>query len=263
MSPGWFDGVGQVYDQNRPRPPAIIADLLTQVAGVPRPTLVVDLGCGTGLSTLLWAGQADAVVGVEPEPDMRRMAIEAQRALPAAANVRFVAGDSAHTGLPSGDADIITCAQSFHWMDAESTLAEVARLLRPGGVFAVYDYAQPPIVDWQAEAVYLQFRAEIEARCEALGMHQRRSDKREHLARIKASGHFRHVREVGACSEDEGDAARFIGIVCSFSRIGALHKRGLTDAEIGLDTFRTAVERRLGSGRRPWYWSYTIRLAVK
>ena len=40
-------------------------------------------------------------------------------------------------------ADIVTCSQSFHWMEPEPTLAEIARILRPGGVFAAYDYDWP------------------------------------------------------------------------------------------------------------------------
>ncbi len=47
-----------------------------------------------------------------------------------------------------GTAGIVTCAQSFHWMEPESTFIEVARILRPGGVFAAYDYDRPPTVHW-------------------------------------------------------------------------------------------------------------------
>jgi SAM-dependent methyltransferase len=38
--------------------------------GMKRPTLVVDLGCGTGTSTFYWRGYADRVIGVEPNADM-------------------------------------------------------------------------------------------------------------------------------------------------------------------------------------------------
>ena len=58
------------------------------------------------------------------------------------------------TGLPAGAADVVTCSQSFHWMEAEPTLAEAVRILRPGGVFAAYDYDWPPIVHWEVEAAF-------------------------------------------------------------------------------------------------------------
>ncbi len=52
---------------------------------------------------------------------------------------------------------IVTCSQSFHWMEPHSTLAEIARILRPGGVFSAYDYQWPPTVHWQAETAFNTF----------------------------------------------------------------------------------------------------------
>jgi trans-aconitate methyltransferase len=61
---------GAEYDAVRPRPPAVLVDVLCRYARVDRPRLVVDLGCGTGLSTAGWAARAARVVGVEPAPGM-------------------------------------------------------------------------------------------------------------------------------------------------------------------------------------------------
>src|SRR5271169_4166340 len=93
-----FSGFAELYDKQRPRPPEIIVDLLTQMAAKERP-VVVDLGSGTGLSTLLWTRVAAEVVGVEPNADMR---VQAQRraAESGASTVRFVEGVSTATGLP-------------------------------------------------------------------------------------------------------------------------------------------------------------------
>jgi SAM-dependent methyltransferase len=64
------EGFADVYDHYRPSPPSEVLDILTVVAGVERPGLVVDLGCGTGLATRAWAERADEVIGVEPNPRM-------------------------------------------------------------------------------------------------------------------------------------------------------------------------------------------------
>ncbi len=48
------------YDRTRPTPPQALLDLLTQLIHTPHPTLVVDLGSGTGLSTAIWGGRARA-----------------------------------------------------------------------------------------------------------------------------------------------------------------------------------------------------------
>ncbi len=62
---GRFSGVAAEYDQVRPAPPAAIAEVIRQWAGIADPD-VVDLGAGTGLSAALWAGRARQVTAVEP-----------------------------------------------------------------------------------------------------------------------------------------------------------------------------------------------------
>src|SRR2546426_4091490 len=64
----------ELYDRHRPHPPPILLDLLTQLAKVVAPNLVVDLGCGTGLSSRFWSSRSQQVIGIEPADDMRRQA---------------------------------------------------------------------------------------------------------------------------------------------------------------------------------------------
>jgi SAM-dependent methyltransferase len=56
-----FTGFAGLYDDNRPRPPEVLGALLPRIARTQRPDLVVDLGCGTGLSTRFWADRAERV----------------------------------------------------------------------------------------------------------------------------------------------------------------------------------------------------------
>ena len=140
-----FEGYADLYDDHRPQPPAVLVNLLTQLAEVERPALVVDLGSGSGPSTRLWAERADQVVGIEPGEDMRRVAA----ARTSAPNVHYQAGYGHATGLPDGGADIVTASQALHWMDPEPTFAEVARILRPGGIFAAVDCDWPPAMHWK------------------------------------------------------------------------------------------------------------------
>ena len=60
-----FSHVAEHYDIYRPSAPAVLPGLLTQMAQVAIPSLVVDLGSGTGLSTFIWAERAKAVLGIE------------------------------------------------------------------------------------------------------------------------------------------------------------------------------------------------------
>ncbi len=264
VNPERYRGLGETYDANRPRPPAVIPDMLSQLARMRRPRLVVDLGCGTGLSTFIWADRADAVVGVEPNENMRRVAEDRQRAHAKATTVRLQEGIAAQTGLPDGCADIVTCSQSFHWMDPEPTLAEVARILRRGGVFAAYDCHSLPTMDWEAEEALLAFRARVTAAREAHRLPpERRWSKEEHLQRMRASGRFRYVRESWVHSIEMGNAERLVGYVRSHGSIGLLLRQGISEAEIGLEALRAAAERALGNEPRPWFLSYRVRIGIK
>src|SRR3712207_5803351 len=108
-------GEASRYDQTRPTPPSVLLDMLTQLIHTSRPALVVDLGCGTGRSTSIWAKRAERVIGIEPSDDMRSQAIRTLQTHPLAPRIAYHAGVAHHTGLDTSCADIVTCAQSFHW----------------------------------------------------------------------------------------------------------------------------------------------------
>jgi len=254
-----FSGFADDYDRYRPQPPVIFTDILTQLAGGGMPDLVVDLGSGTGLSTRVWAGRAREVVGVEPNPDMRRAA----KAHPVSGTtvIRYLDGHSAATGLADGCADIVCCSQSFHWMEPTATLAEVARILRPGGVFAVIDCDWPPTLHCEAELAYKAFMAQIKENERGKAAHQWPKDG--HLAQLAASGRFRYTRETAVHHVTAGNADDLVGLALSFGSVQDLLKQGLSEDEIGLTDFRREAARWLGVEPIPWYFTYRMRLGIK
>jgi SAM-dependent methyltransferase len=115
-------GFAARYDAYRPRPPAILLDLLPFGIQNERPALVVDLGSGTGLSTRFWSERADFVVGVEPNPEMLSYA----KTVTGAENVRYVGAPSAATGLGDACADIVTS----RWFDSGRGMYPAGRVRR-------------------------------------------------------------------------------------------------------------------------------------
>ncbi|MGH3131918.1 MAG: class I SAM-dependent methyltransferase [Gaiellaceae bacterium] len=245
-------GFAEHYDRYRPSPPGALLDVLARAAAVQRPRLVVDLGSGTGLSTRAWADRAAEVVGVEPQEPMRARAEVMTEATP---NVRYVEAFSDATGLADGSADVVTCSQSFHWMDPEPTLAEAARILRPGGVFAAYDYDVPPFVGPEIDAAFMRYLSSRQAAREQRGIWGAKWPKHEHLLRIEESGRFGFVRELALHGEEAVGADRVVGLAL------ALGPR-LEELDGEIEKLREVAERVLAGGAATWLVSYRVRLGV-
>jgi SAM-dependent methyltransferase len=122
-----FDAQAAEYARLRPGYPAAAVDLAVP-AGSP---MVLDLGAGTGKLTGSVLNRAGTAVAVEPLPGMLA---ELHRRYPAAL---AVAGAAEHIPLSDNVVDAVVVGQAFHWFDTAPALAEMARVLRPGGTLSL------------------------------------------------------------------------------------------------------------------------------
>jgi SAM-dependent methyltransferase len=250
------EGFAGGYDRFRPRPPRVLLEVLCRYAHVQRPGLVVDLGCGTGLSTRAWSGVAQRVVGIEPNPAM----LAASEPAP---GVEYREAYAHDTGLPAAGADIVTCSQSLHWMEPEPTFAEAARILRPGGVFTAYDYDWPPLVDPEVDEAFVAYqerRAELRAR-RGIQRGADRWPKHQHLERMRASGHFRLCREIVLHSVEEGNAERLVGFAHSIG-LPAIASDEELERELRVAELDAVARRVLGDATVPFVFGYRVRIGV-
>jgi SAM-dependent methyltransferase len=247
-------GFAVEYDRYRPRPPAALLDLLPPLADVERPRLVVDLGSGTGLSTRPWAARAEEVVGIEPAEAMRRYAARSTEAT----NVRYLARTAYDTGLPEACADIVTAAQSLQWMRRERVLPEIARLLRPGGVFCAYNYVALQTALWDPESAFETLRrrtGELRAR---LGLDRDSPAGWPEHEWLEAGGTFRHARELALHGVEQGDGARLVGFALSEGSLRTLLAAGVGEEEVGLDRLREVA----AAIHEPVRWWISYRVLV-
>jgi SAM-dependent methyltransferase len=122
--------VSDAYDRGRPRyPPAAVAAML---AGLPEPADALDVGAGTGQLAAALAQAGARVTAIEPGDETRRLL---QRRLDEEVQVLNARAEA--LPLPDSSADLVVCADSFHWLDAARALAEFRRVLRPGGRLCV------------------------------------------------------------------------------------------------------------------------------
>ena len=259
-------GFAEAYDRHRPTPPSVLLDWVSRYAlpAAARRRVVVDLGAGTGLSTFPWANRAALVIGVEPGDDMLCVAAQ-RRAVYGYGNVVLVGALATATGLPNECADIVTCSQSLHWLEPEPAFTEIARILRPDGVFAAYDYDWPPATGVaRVDAAYDRFMAHASSleRSEYIPLPAHQYPKHEHLERMRASKRFAFVREIVIHCEAQCDAERFIGLTLTQGAPATLRKLGVTDDALGVPAFVADVRDALGTGATPWLLGYRVRLGV-
>jgi SAM-dependent methyltransferase len=114
----------------RPTYPAASIDAILEGLGPPDQLLAADVGAGTGISARLLAARGVRVVAVEPGEHMRSAADPHQ-------NVRWIAGRAESTGLRASCANVVLCAQSFHWFRPADALPEFARILKPYSRLAI------------------------------------------------------------------------------------------------------------------------------
>jgi SAM-dependent methyltransferase len=139
-----FGPAAGLYDDIRPRYPEAAATWVLAPLGAGR-WRVADIGAGTGIMSRLLESLGHDVVAVEPDERMR------QRLLERSPGGTAVAGTAESVPLPDGDVDAAVAAQSYHWFDREVAHAELARVVRTGGVFAAVWNDRDESWPWVAE----------------------------------------------------------------------------------------------------------------
>lgn len=124
----------RIYAAGRPdystRVTEIVRRLLDLTARFPR---AVDVGSGTGISTLAMAPLADEVIGVEPSPAMLNLARPAP-------NVTYRLGSAEDLPLEDRTCDLIGVGSAIHWFDQVGFVAETERVAAPDAWLVVHDH---------------------------------------------------------------------------------------------------------------------------
>lgn len=125
---GRFSSRVDDYIRYRPSYPREIVPLLARECGLNGDSTIADVGSGTGLLTKLFLDFGCAVIGVEPNKEMREAG---DRILAHHQRFTSIEGSAEQTGLPDASVDLIAAGQAFHWFDPAATRLEFRRILRP------------------------------------------------------------------------------------------------------------------------------------
>jgi SAM-dependent methyltransferase len=124
----------------------VLLQRLLSAAGITASQRVVDLGCGTGFNLRALAEQGLRVVGL----DLRIEGLKQLRAHHEPCDV--VQADATRLPFAAGSFDTALLLDVAEHVDDETLLAEVARILRPGGVAIVSVPAHPWLWSYRDEA---------------------------------------------------------------------------------------------------------------
>ena len=143
-----FGTAAAAYGDHRPDYPDAAITWVLEPVSSRRTVRVLDLAAGTGrLTETLQRADVD-IIAVEPDPQMRA------EMLRRVFGVAVLAGSAEDIPLPDERVDAVVVGQAFHWFDQERALPEIARVLKPGGVFAALWNTDDHRVQWVLE--YLQ-----------------------------------------------------------------------------------------------------------
>jgi SAM-dependent methyltransferase len=139
-----FGNAAQAYARGRPDYPDEMLNWLRRDLEIGPSKTAIDLGAGTGKFTKLLLQTDARIIAVEPVDAMRA---ELAASLP---GVRVIAGTAQSMALSNGTGDAVICAQAFHWFATELALAEIHRVLKPGGRLGLVWNVRDDSVDWVA-----------------------------------------------------------------------------------------------------------------
>jgi SAM-dependent methyltransferase len=155
-----FSKAASVYQGARPAFPVSAIDWLCEQLQITSSTRLLDLAAGTGRATRPLYEHTREIVAVEPAAEMRDVL---RGVLP---GIEVLDGTAEGIPLPDGSVDAVVVAQAFHWFDAEPALAEISRVLGPGGRLGLVWHSPD-----RSDPLQRAFRAIVEQRREGAPIH--------------------------------------------------------------------------------------------
>lgn len=129
-----FKGTAQYYSQYRPSLPTEVVDYLVDRYSLNGEGVLLDMGCGTGISTFPLATYFDKVVAFDTDAEMLS---EAKRLQPINSNITWQLRSDKELSITEGPYKLAIACRSFNWMDQYTVLQKLHKILERGGGVAL------------------------------------------------------------------------------------------------------------------------------
>lgn len=153
-----FDEIAELYDQGRREPPGWLYDTLFAESHVKEPsTYVLEIGCGTGTSTLPIARRGARVLALEMGANLARTAQQRLAGFPGV-EVRCTRFED---WKPLPQFDVVVAVTAWHWLDPAVRYQRAAAALKPRGIlaFTETEHVYPPGFDRFFEQIQASYKA--------------------------------------------------------------------------------------------------------
>lgn len=130
-----FDEDAALYERERPSYPLELVGDIISYSGVDRASRILEIGCGTGQATRLFAQNGNPILGLEPGPNLADAARDACRHFP---NVKIETVPFEDWQLEPEAFDLAISATAFHWIKPEIGFPKCARALRGDGSIGLF-----------------------------------------------------------------------------------------------------------------------------
>ncbi|GAB6031147.1 hypothetical protein CHUAL_007950 [Chamberlinius hualienensis] len=143
----------KIYDRYRPHTQQSVVDFIVDYVREKNGedlNLMIDVGCGTGQNTLVFAPYFKKVIGTDISSNMITQASSVNSS--SFLNVSFVVSPAENlVSVADESADLVAAAQSFHWFNQENFHKEMSRVLKFNGVLALLGHDPEFLVDLKSE----------------------------------------------------------------------------------------------------------------
>ena len=260
-----FSHEANSYHNFRIVPPKILLQMAQATLNGNSPKKVVDLGCGTGLSTQIWAAIAPEVIGIEPNEQMRLVSASYLQKKGLSGCITLMDGHGAATGLADDSVDLVACSQSLHWMPPEKTHPEIVRILRPGGALLAFGYTMPPTIRPEIELAYnaVLHTANRLIRERALWPQLKVWSFPDQLQAIQAAQWYRYVKEAFFHQSIDGTADWLLGLTANYGAVARALAKGVSSEELGIAALKKTAQNLLGRNSHTFLFHYKMLVAVK
>lgn len=225
-----FDQAAEAFRRFRPRYPQVVFDKIMEDFPPPQKR-ALDLGAGTGLSTLPLCSHFNEVIAVEPSKPMAETLGELSPRI----QVMSLAAE-ALADAPEIQVDLVTVASALYWMNGAVVLEKLGRWLRPGGRLAVFRHGIPvltgalkQIIDREYSERWDDFR------------HPRLRDVGYSQRTVRSSDHYEDAEVFSIPNRIYVAAHQLVGFYSSTS-YGAAYLRSMSEPQFYLEELEREIK---------------------